>query len=111
MEGHSTFGGALRPVPCDGGDPLGAGNTALLDVNGDDLVNITDAIYALDFLFLGGGTAPRCADAGDINDSGDIDLSDAVALLAAFFQGGSPVPAPFPTPGPDPSQDGLGCLD
>jgi hypothetical protein len=35
----------------------------LLDVNGDGEVDVSDPIYLLSFLFLG-GSAPRCPEAG-----------------------------------------------
>jgi hypothetical protein len=38
------------------------------------------------YLF-GGAPAPRCLDAADADDSGQVELSDAVFLLEALFQG------------------------
>jgi YVTN family beta-propeller protein len=62
--------------------------------NGDDKVDISDAIYSLGFLF-GGGSAPPCADA--CNSNGDLahDISDAVYTLGFLFSGGPP-PGTFP---------------
>ena len=47
------FGGGGQPMPCDGGMEEG-GNLALFDANGDSGVDITDAVYMLDYLFRGG---------------------------------------------------------
>ncbi len=82
------------------------------DANGDKLVDITDGISILDFLFLG-GRVPPCFDAADADDSGgdSLDISDAVSLFGFLFLGSIPaLPAPgHETCGPDPTTDGLGC--
>ncbi|HVR75860.1 MAG TPA: LamG-like jellyroll fold domain-containing protein, partial [Planctomycetota bacterium] len=79
------------------------------DLNVDGRIDISDALSALGFLFLG-GRAPDCLDSADTNDSGRIDISDATYLLAFLFLGGGAPPAPFPGCGPDPSDDSLECL-
>jgi len=74
------------------------------DVNGDNGIDLSDAVYNLAFLFQGGpapvlfcvdaGTGEDCAkENGDVNGDDGIDLSDAVYSLAFSFQGG---PAPVP---------------
>ncbi len=82
------------------------------DANGDRLVDITDGISILDFLFLG-GRVPPCFDAADANDSGGdaLDISDAVSLFGFLFLGSLPaLPAPgHEACGPDPTADLLGC--
>ena len=69
------------------------------DANLDLAVNLTDAVYILNNLFLGGAPLP-CAEAADVNadgaTGGTVDLSDGVYLLNFLFLGGDPVPAPFP---------------
>jgi hypothetical protein len=79
------------------------------DSNLDQKVNITDASYTLDFLFVG-GAPPRCADAADANDDGALNISDAVMTLQFLFQGGRPIPAPYPANGVDATPDDLHCL-
>ena len=55
------------------------------------------------------GNPLTCEDAGDVNDDGALDLSDAIALLQYSFQGG-PTPAPpHGACGPDLTFDALGC--
>ncbi len=61
---------------------------------------------------------PLCADAGDVNDDGAVDVSDPVALLNFLFQGQMVLPAPGSDDcGDDPTEDELlscgdpGCLD
>ena len=75
------------------------------DSNGDNALDLSDAIYLLGHLFQG-GPAPvlfcdpvgqkeaECADtSGDSNGDNALDLSDAVYLLGHLFQGG---PGPLP---------------
>jgi hypothetical protein len=81
------------------------------DANSDGVVNITDAIFLLNHLFLG-GRAPPCAEASNANADGSVDISDAVSLLNFLFLGGPEPPAPGPEScgeDPDAAGDGLGC--
>ena len=66
------------------------------DANDDGVVDISDAVHVLSWLFSG-GEAPGCAGAADTNGDLAHDLSDGVSLLNHLFQG---APAP-PPPGPD----------
>jgi hypothetical protein len=80
------------------------------DANADTRVNISDHIWILSELFLG-GPASDCADAADANDDGVEDISDALYLLNFLFLGTNPAPA---APGPtlcgfDPTVDDLVC--
>lgn len=79
------------------------------DADLDGLVNITDAVYTLMALFLGGEALP-CLDAADANDVGRVDISDPIFTLRFLFLGGPQIPAPFPTAGEDLSPPtALGC--
>jgi PKD repeat protein len=78
------------------------------DVDGSGVVEITDAIVLLNFLFLG-GRAPRCMDAADLSDAGRVDISGAISVLNYLFLGGAAPRVPFPNPGIDPTDDNLGC--
>ena len=89
--------------PCPGGCPFFRRG----DANSDCGVQITDAIFTLNFLFVG-GSAPRCQDAADTNDDGKVDLADAITVLGYLFLGGAEPPTPGPeSPGKDPTLDGL----
>jgi len=81
------------------------------EANGDGNADLSDAVFILNFLFLG-AAAPTCVDAADANDDGKLDLSDAVFFLNYLFLGGSSPPAPGPDAcGGDPTMDGLpGCM-
>jgi hypothetical protein len=76
------------------------------DANRDSTLNITDMIRILHFLF--GGRTVDCLDSTDVDDSGQIDLSDVISLADFLFGRGSPPASPFPNPGRDPSSDSLG---
>ena len=83
------------------------------DVNSDTLVDISDAIGTLSYLFQ--GIPMVCLDAIDTNDDGTIDISDAISTLSYIFGGGTPPAAPGPsTCGVDPDNgnpDSLDCTD
>ncbi|MEM7231179.1 MAG: dockerin type I repeat-containing protein, partial [Planctomycetota bacterium] len=66
------------------------------DVNAAGSVNITDAIVALSYLFLG-GVDPVCLDAADVDGDGSVVITDPIYLLNWLFLGGSPPPAPTPS--------------
>jgi hypothetical protein len=60
------------------------------DADGNGVVDISDAVWVISFIF-GGGPAPIPLSAGDADCSGACDISDAVYLIAYIFTGG---PAP-----------------
>ncbi|MEE3181192.1 MAG: hypothetical protein VX288_04735, partial [Planctomycetota bacterium] len=78
------------------------------DANG--IVNLTDAIFTLNYLFLGGGE-PSCLDASDSDNNGLVKLTDAIFLLNYLFLGGGAPPAPATECGLDPEEppDAIGC--
>lgn len=76
------------------------------DVDNNRIVDITDGITLLNFLFLG-GEEPVCPDSGDILDVGTLDLTSAITLLNYLFLGGATPAVPFPNLGLDPTDDVL----
>ena len=93
----------LEACPLPGGFRRG-------DADDNGVVQLTDAIRILAFLFQG-GPPPTCDDAADGDDNGVVQLTDAIRILAFLFQGGPEPPAPGSTGdcGPDPTDDELGC--
>jgi len=95
---------------------VGVGPFIRGDCNGDGKVTgqVGDAIFLLNFNFLG-GAAPPCDAACDTNGDGQFSgqVGDAVFLLNFNFLGGRPPPAPFPDCGPGTSEkdQALGCKD
>lgn len=75
------------------------------DANNDGKVDLSDAIFVLNYLFKA-GKSPFCLDAADANDDGLIDISDAVKILIGLFRG-DPIPAPYPDIGFDSTEDNL----
>jgi IPT/TIG domain-containing protein len=79
------------------------------DANSDGVVDISDAVTILAYLFTG-GDKPTCIDAVDADDSGLLDITDAIYLLGFLFMGGPAPPAPYPLPGKDTTKDVYDCL-
>jgi hypothetical protein len=77
------------------------------DVNGDALVDISDAVTTLFYLFA--GRLIDCEDAADADDNEVVDVTDAVFLLDFLFRRGRAPFPPYPTPGADPAGTALGC--
>ena len=77
------------------------------DGNGDEKIDISDAVSALGYLFMQKPT--DCLEALDSNDDGQVNIGDPIFLLSYLFSGGAMPPSPFPEPGQDPQPDGLGC--
>ncbi len=79
------------------------------DANGDGNVDLSDGVFILDFLFLG-GTRPACISSADTNGSGDTDISDAITLFDFLFLGGDSPADPGPRDcGRVPPGLALGC--
>jgi len=60
------------------------------DANGDGSINISDAVFLIQYIFAG-GPAPNPLCRGDANGDGSVNISDAVYLIQYIFAGG---PAP-----------------
>lgn len=60
------------------------------DANGDDQVNVADAVYLINYVFKG-GPAPDPLANGDANCDGQVNVGDAVYIINFVFNGG---PAP-----------------
>ena len=63
--------------------------------NNDVVVDISDPIFTLNYLFLG-TTTPNCLDSADANNDESIDISDGIFTLAFLFNGGEMIPSPYP---------------
>ncbi len=78
------------------------------DVNSDQSIELTDAIFTLNYLFVG-GRLPTCLDAADVNDNASVELTDAIFILNYLFIGGRIPAAPFPECGEDTTADDIDC--
>lgn len=106
---------------CHGSTPLDGAVMVLLnrtplppflrgDANRDSAVDIGDAVTVLQLLFSNGTST--CPDAADFNDSGDLDIADAIGLFLHLLADGPAPTLPGPNDcGVDPTPDLLdGCL-
>lgn len=96
-----------RPELSSGSFEFARGNAN----NSDAAVDVADAVYVLDYLFMAGST-PECQDAADVNDDGAIDIADAIQVLCVLFAGCTPF-QPYPVCGFDVNPDLLqstGCI-
>ncbi len=57
------------------------------DCNGDCLINISDAVYLIQYIFAG-GDPPLPEQSCDVNCSGLVNISDAVFIISYIFGGG-----------------------
>src|ERR1041384_5068 len=62
------------------------------DVNEDGLVDLSDPLRTLSFLFAGTPPALDCEKAADTNDDGRLDINDPVFLLGYLFLGAAEPP-------------------
>ena len=69
------------------------------DGNGDGVLELTDAIIILNYLFLG-GDEPACLEAADSDNDASVSLTDGVLILTYLFRGGNAPALPGP-PGVD----------
>lgn len=59
------------------------------DANGDESLNIGDAVFLIAYIFQG-GAAPDPIDSGDANCDNNVNVGDAVYLINHVFKGGPP---------------------
>ena len=57
------------------------------DANGDQVCNVSDAVYIINYVFKG-GPAPTPEAAGDADCNTLINVSDAVYIINYVFKGG-----------------------
>jgi hypothetical protein len=68
----------------------GAGDACDLcgNANGDDVVNVSDAVFIINYIFVG-GPAPYPLEMGDANCDSVVNVSDAVWIINYIFTGGN----------------------
>jgi hypothetical protein len=65
------------------------------DANEDSRVDLSDPVFLLNYLFLGGPEL-ECLRSGDVNEDGNVDLSDPVYILNYLFLGGPHIRGDYP---------------
>jgi hypothetical protein len=73
------------------------------DTNGDGVIDVSDLVYVINYLFIN-GPAPEPMAAGDVNCDTIVDVSDAVYLINYLFAHG---PAPCEDKGNSSPSNGL----
>jgi hypothetical protein len=59
------------------------------DANGDGDVNVSDAVYLIEYIFKS-GPPPDPLPAGDADGNGDVNIADAIYLINYIFKSGPP---------------------
>jgi matrixin len=101
-----SFNCVLVAAPASGSPVNCSGTFRRGDVQGDRVIDLSDPLRLLYFLFQ--AEAITCPDAADFDDDGVIEISDVIGLLDYLFRSGAAPAAPGPTCGPDPTVDSLG---
>jgi len=80
------------------------------DADDNGIINLTDAIFNLNYLFSG-GAEPTCQDSADADNNGSLQLTDGVFILMFLFSGGASPPDPGVECGVDPADpaDAIAC--
>ena len=78
------------------------------DSNGDELFDLSDAVFLVESLFVTNRSFD-CMDAADIDDDGRVNVTDAIHAATFLFLGGEAPAAPFRECGLDPTEDDLDC--
>jgi len=86
----------------------GVGQFLRADANADGNRDLSDGVFILNFLFVGGAT-PTCMRAADTNDSGGLDITDGSFIFNHLFLGGPQPPEPFASCAADTTPDALTC--
>ncbi|MGH9360767.1 MAG: DUF1349 domain-containing protein [Thermoanaerobaculia bacterium] len=98
-------------VRISGGEVEGLAPFRRGDVRADGILDVTDPVNVLGFLFLGSPSSLGCPASADADRNGALELTDAVYLLSFLFLGGPAPGDPFPDCGPDPGSGFLTCKD
>ena len=103
----ACFLALFSPLPPAAAEPFIRG-----DANGDQKVDVSDALTIFGYLFRGLGREVQCHDALDTNDNGRLDITDGIHLLVYLFHRGDSPRAPQGDCGWDMTNaDALGCAD
>jgi len=62
------------------------------DANYDSALNVSDAVWIINYVFVGGGAPMPVLQAGDANCDLSVNVSDAVWIINYVFTGGPPPP-------------------
>jgi hypothetical protein len=60
------------------------------DANEDGTVNVSDAVYIINFVYVGGDPPEPVLACADANSDAAVNVSDAVYIINYVFTGGAP---------------------
>lgn len=60
------------------------------NANNDGSVNVSDAVYIINYVFVGGAAPQPVLACGNANNDGSVNVSDAVYVINYVFVGGNP---------------------
>ncbi len=64
------------------------------DVNSDGIINVSDPVFIINYVFIPGSPAPNPLCRADANGDSVVGISDAIYLINYVFISGSPAPYP-----------------
>lgn len=79
------------------------------DPSADGTRDMSDAVGILTFLFIDATAGLPCEKSADLDDDGEVTLTDAVALLGHLYLGEPPIAEPSDSCGADTTEDMLAC--
>ena len=79
------------------------------DANEDGEVSLADTRVIGMYLFQTPPTTFACLDAMDVDNNGEVQVTDIIKLTRFIALGDAPPAAPFPSAGPDPAGSHAGC--
>jgi hypothetical protein len=79
------------------------------DAGGDGAVDLSDVVKVVLSIFVPAEVNLPCERSADFDDSGTLNILDALGLINYLFLEGSPPVQPFPGCGLDATPDSLGC--
>ncbi len=62
------------------------------DANGDEGINVSDAVWIINYVFVTGSPPPDPLESGNVNCDSGVNVSDAVWIINYVFVTGSPGP-------------------
>jgi hypothetical protein len=60
------------------------------DANRDEVINVSDVVFLINYVFTAGSSAPEPFCAGDTNADGNVNVADAVAIINFIYSQGAP---------------------
>ncbi len=60
------------------------------DANRDEVVNVSDVVFLINYVFIAGSPLPEPFCAGDTNADGNVNITDAVAIINYIYNSGNP---------------------